>query len=353
VSPKTGDRETLEAEVSRLVHAERLHQVVGTCLEELVDADGSASEALGSAVHSLAGAVELDPALAAALQEFRSALANLDEGARSLSAYAASLEAEPGALEAAAGRLDALKSLFRKYGEDEAAVLAYLHEAESDLAALSSADQDAGEVEARLADAERDLKTLAGALTDLRTAKASEFEATVVREARELAMESAVFQVRIEPKAVETDGADSVSFDFSANPGEAPRPLAKTASGGETSRLMLAIKVASAGRAGVPTLVFDEVDTGLSGRAAAVTAKKLKELSRQRQVIVITHLPQIAGQADVHVRIDKAESQGRTVTSLTILDAQERLAEVARLLAGEEVGESALANARELIVASV
>ena len=140
-----------------------------------------------------------------------------------------------------------------------------------------------------------------------------------------------------------------VTFLFTANSGEPMRPLSKVASGGEISRIMLAIKVAGAGRAGVPTLIFDEVDTGLSGRAAAVTAKKLEELARNYQVVVISHLPQIAARADTHFRIEKAVERGRTVTQVTILEGEDRLREVARMLAGEEIGDSALANAREML----
>ncbi len=138
-------------------------------------------------------------------------------------------------------------------------------------------------------------------------------------------------------------------FHFSANPGEEPKALNKIASGGEMSRVMLALKVAMAGKAGVPTLIFDEIDTGLSGRTAAVVAKKLKQISSHYQVIAISHLPQLAGVADVHHRITKLETKGRTHTEVQKLDADQRVEELARMLAGEEVGDSAVANARELL----
>ena len=165
----------------------------------------------------------------------------------------------------------------------------------------------------------------------------------------DLAMDSAEFEVILQPQTPQPNGQDRVDFHFSANQGEPLRLLNRVASGGEISRVMLAIKVASAGRAGVPTLIFDEVDTGLSGRAAAVTAKKLQQLAAHYQVVVISHLPQIAGKADVHFRIEKSERNQRVTTSLHELRGEERVAEIARMLAGEHVGDSALANARELI----
>ena len=165
-------------------------------------------------------------------------------------------------------------------------------------------------------------------------------------------MEKAQFQIRIKPCEPGPKGADEVEFFFSANPGEPPRPLARVASGGEVSRVMLSIKEATTGTSGVPTLIFDEIDTGLSGRAAAAPASKMRNLSKHCQVLAISHLPQIAGQADHHFRIDKRVAAGRTVTQVAELHGDERIEEIARMLAGDKVGESALANARELVQAN-
>jgi DNA repair protein RecN (Recombination protein N) len=273
----------------------------------------------------------------------------LEEAVRRLGAYAGELDMDPAALEESAARLDALKRLRKKYGEDETAVIAFLERAKDELALLEESGFSEEELAAALAAAEGALMKEAGALSKVRARAAKEFAASVTKHARELAMEKAEFEVRISPKPVEADGADAVEFYFSANPGDPPRPMAKVASGGEISRIMLAIKVASAGRAGVPTLVFDEVDSGLGGRAAAVTATKLQQLARYNQVLVISHLPQIAGRADTHFRIEKGERSGRSSTSVVELEGDARVLEVARMLAGEKVGDSALANARELI----
>jgi DNA repair protein RecN (Recombination protein N) len=162
-------------------------------------------------------------------------------------------------------------------------------------------------------------------------------------------MERAVFAVDITAKTCEADGADRVEFFFSANSGEPPKPLAKIASGGEISRVMLAIKTAMAGRAGVPTLIFDEVDAGLGGRAAATVARKLAELATHYQVLVISHLPQIASKGDTHFRIEKSNDQARVRTTLQLLGDEERVEEVARMISGDQVTESARASAQEML----
>ena len=228
-------------------------------------------------------------------------------------------------------------------------MLGFLERAREELGSLEEAGTNEDELVALLAKAEAELHRVCAELTKLRTRAAQEFAAAVTRHARQLALEKAEFEVRVSPKPVQADGADAVEFYFTANPGDPPRPLAKVASGGEVSRIMLAIKVASAGRAGVPTLIFDEVDTGLSGRAAAVTATKLRELAKHYQVMAISHLPQIAGRADTHFRIEKSVQKGRSATEVVELEGDERVREVARMLAGEKVGEAALANARDLI----
>jgi len=166
---------------------------------------------------------------------------------------------------------------------------------------------------------------------------------------RDLAMDRALFGVDFKPKPADASGLDLVEFFFSANAGEMPRPLGKIASGGEISRVMLAIKTALAGRAGVPTLIFDEVDTGLGGRAAATVARKLEELALHYQILVISHLPQLASRATTHYRIEKIESGGRVATQVRLLSPDERVEEIARMLAGEHVTEGALANAREML----
>jgi DNA repair protein RecN (Recombination protein N) len=344
-----GEASELAATLERLKHAERLSNGVGRALEALADQEGSSIEAAGIAVREVEALAHIDPGLQPAVASLQEAVVSLEEGVRSLRAYFQTLALDPGAADRCAERLEALRKLFRKYGEGEAAVLDHLEKAQAELETLTASESDAAAWSEELAQEESGLQAAAQRLTELRQTKALEFAAIVEAEVRELAMPSAVFLVKIEPKPIDPTGADQVTFLFSANPGEPPRPLSKVASGGEISRVMLAVKVAGAGRAGVPTLVFDEVDTGLSGQAASMTARKMVKLGESRQVLVITHLPQIAGRATLHYRIEKAEQGGRTLTRVSEVVGEERAHEVARLLAGDEIGEKALASARELL----
>ncbi len=352
VNPLPGEAEQLQNSIERLRHVERLMAGAHAARELAVQSEGSALERLGMAVRELEALSPFDPTVQDTLDTLRESLVALQEGALSLSHYVDGLEVQPGALEEAAGRLDALKTLFRKYGDSQAAVWEHLERAKQELGELTEGGASEDELEARLAEAEESLRDSANHLTRLRTSRARDFAELVTEQLRDLAMEKAHFSIVIEPKPVAADGQDSVLFLFTANPGESMRPLARVASGGEISRVMLAIKVASAGRAGVPTLIFDEVDTGIGGRAAAVMARKLEELALHYQVVVISHLPQIAARANTHYRIEKSEEDGRTVTKVQLLANDERVAEIARMLAGEHVGESALANARELVEGS-
>lgn len=350
VSPKSGEMGELEAALSRLQHAEKLTLSAQGSLARLADDEGNAFDKLAESVRSLDEAEKLDATLAEAAEPLRSALYTLEDGLRALRAYAENLESDPSVLEETAARIDALKRLRRKYGEDEAAVLAFLEEARSELDVLADAESNEADLESKVASAKENLAEVARELTDLRVARSMEFSLQVTNELHELAMEKAVFEARRTEKPVDDTGADRIEFFFSANPGETPKPLAKIASGGEVSRVMLAIKtVLAATHSGVPTLIFDEVDAGLSGRAAATVAKKLEALAEHYQVVAISHLPQIASRATTHFRIEKTETQGRVVTDIRFLKPGERIEEIARMLAGETITDSALANAREML----
>ena len=344
-----GESEELKNRLSRLQHAQRLAQASAQVLARLADDEGSAIESLSQANRELDSLVSLDGDLQEVLRPLQAALASLDDGVRELRHYAETLDLDPQAVETTAARIDTLQQLFRKYGETESQVLEFLAQARLDLADLEDASISEEDLVIKIQAEDEALQVLGERLTAIRTSGAERFGAEVVSHIRDLAMDSAEFEVILQPQTPQPNGQDRVDFHFSANQGEPLRLLNRVASGGEISRVMLAIKVASAGRAGVPTLIFDEVDTGLSGRAAAVTAKKLQQLAAHYQVVVISHLPQIAGKADVHFRIEKSERNQRVTTSLHELRGEERVAEIARMLAGEHVGDSALANARELI----
>ncbi len=348
VAPLPGETEDLDAQLSRLKNAERLATAGMGALELLDEQEGCAVDLLGTAIKTLEGIVRYDSGVDDILKPLREALYALEDGAHSLRSYTDDLDADPATLDEVQARLDALRKLRRKYGEDESAVLAHLASVNEELARMEDAEANEENLNARVERADRALAKTAGALSALRREKAREFAALVERQLRDLAMERARFAVDFKDREPDEDGMDTVEFIFSANAGEPMRPLAKIASGGEISRLMLGIKTALAGRAGVPTLIFDEVDSGLGGRAATTMARKLEELATHYQLVVISHLPQIAARATTHYRIEKGEVDGRVVTRIVRLNETQRVEEIARMLAGD-LTAAALANAREML----
>ncbi|MCX7799502.1 MAG: DNA repair protein RecN [Fimbriimonadales bacterium] len=351
VAPQAGEMEELAARFERLRHAEHLREATAAALLLVAEGDSPARDALGEALRQAETAVRLDPGAAEAAEALRSALAWADEASSALRAYLDSIDVEPGELERISDRLDDLKRLRRKYGEDEAAVLAFLARARAEREDLESAESAAGTLEADLAAAERSLREACAELSRVRAEAAGRFSEGVTGQLRELAMGKAEFRVDLRPCEPGPGGAESVEFLFTANLGEPCRPLAKIASGGEISRAMLAIKTVGGHAKGVPTLVFDEVDAGLGGRTAAVVARKLTELARARQVIVISHLPQIASRAERHLHVAKEETGDRVRTRVLEPAGDERVREIARMLAGDDLAETALANARDLLSA--
>lgn len=349
VKPQIGEFELLEAQISRLTHAEKLMEAAQSSLSALADQEGSAQESLSGSIKALEAAEQLDPSLSESLEQIKASLFALEDGLRTLRTYAEAIESNPQALNDAVDRLDLLRRLRKKYGDDEAAVLAFAEEVARQLSDFEDSETSEDEVAADLQTATGELSDAANKLTQLRTDKASRFSKLVADQLRDLAMEKALFETNIQPKEIDPSGADAIEFYFSANPGEPARPLARIASGGEISRVMLGVKVVLAGKAGVPTLIFDEVDTGLGGRAAAVVARKIEELAQHYQVIVISHLPQIAARGTTHYRIDKVTEGERVVTTLELLGPESRVAEVARMIAGEHVTESARIHAQALL----
>lgn len=348
---KPGELNALEQSNQRLQNTERLAHWIESASEQLEDQD-RARDLTASALQSLRSAAAVDESLLPIQQSLEDALFSLEDTVAKLSNYASTLESDPQLLEANLERIELIKKLARKYGGSETSILESLEDSRRKLDNLENCEVRLGELEERVSILESILNETAGRLSTIRKNAAPNFAKFVQSELCELAMEKAKFSCAFDEKVIDASGSDEFEFLFSANPGEQLRPLSRIASGGEISRVMLALKVVLAGKAGAPTLIFDEVDIGLSGRAAAVVAKKLRKLSDRYQVIVISHLPQIAAAADVHYKIEKSEVEGRTATQLTLLDDQSRIDEIARMLAGEIIGESALANARELLYSS-
>jgi DNA repair protein RecN (Recombination protein N) len=349
VKPVAGEFEELEARLSRLRNAEKLATAAFGALELVSEQQASAIELLGTAIRSLEDAIRFDPSIEEMLGPLRTALIEAEDASRTVRTYAESLESDPNELDVVATRLDVLKRLRRKYGETETQILEFFQKAQEELALLEDSETSEADLLQAVTDAQTRLAAECAILTKLRVERSKEFGALVETQLRDLAMERAQFAVDIQGKTPEADGADRVELFFSANAGEPARPLTRIASGGEISRVMLAIKTAMAGRAGVPTLIFDEVDAGLGGRAAATVARKLSELSQHYQVLVISHLPQIASRATTQFQIEKSNDSDRVRTGVRLLTSEDRVHEIARMLAGDKVTESAIVNAREML----
>lgn len=255
----------------------------------------------------------------------------------------------PEELDAAEGRLDRLQRLKKKYGPTVSDMLAYLERSEKELDEIQCADDAVSELEGKLAAQKTAVSAAARKLTAARLAAAKKLEERILSELRGLDMKSVRFSIAFEEKKPDATGADSVRFLMSANAGEELRPINKIASGGEMARIMLALKNVLAENDSVGTLVFDEVDAGVSGRAAEKVAEKMAQVSRRKQVLCVTHLPQLAAMADVHFSVEKAEKDGRTYTKVARLGRAERRSEIARLTSGSHVTQTMLDGAEELL----
>ncbi|MDX2065260.1 MAG: DNA repair protein RecN [Fimbriimonadaceae bacterium] len=344
-----GELAQIDAQLHRLQHAEKLASATFTALDALADGEHDARTAIATAIAQIQSAERFDTTLGEMVGPLETALSWLDEAVNQLRPYGETLEASPGDADQLVARRDRIKRLMRKYGASEAAIIQHLDAARAEHDLLTHADADLEDRRENVAREFESFRIAADGLSTARRAAAERFSREVERHLADLALERAEFQCEFLPAEPSELGIDAMQFLFCANPGEPLRPLHRVASGGEMSRVMLSIKAALAGAAGVPTLIFDEVDAGIGGRAAAVMGRKLRELSQHRQVIVISHSPQIASQADEHFRIRKHEIIGRVVTEIERLDPESRVVEIARMLAGEDISDSALANARELL----
>ncbi|GIV20368.1 MAG: DNA repair protein RecN [Armatimonadota bacterium] len=345
-----GEEEELLAEERRLAHAEKLFATAETACEMLTAGEPAAVDLLAQAVRALEELLPIDSELQPLVESLQNALYTVQDASAELRAYRDRVEFNPERLSEVQDRLHLIRTLKRKYGDTVEAVLDYLREVTEKMERLQGGEERAEELAVALRQTEEKAQQMAAELSRLRREGARRFEQAVAQELSELAMPRARFEVKLTPKPLETDGADAVEFLIAPNPGEPPRPLSRIASGGELSRVMLAIKSVLAGVEDVPTLVFDEIDIGIGGRTAGVVGEKLHSLSRQRQILCITHLPQIASRARLHLLIEKREAEGRTVTAVTPVEGEARVREIARMLG--DTGESALRHAREMLEAA-
>ncbi|MBZ4371553.1 DNA repair protein RecN [Corallococcus interemptor] len=351
LDPESGEDVKLDAERRRLGSAQKLKRQ-GAEAELLVAGEApSAVEIVGRALGLVHEGVKCDATLAPVAQSLSTALSELEEAARRLNRYVEGLESDPGRLGEVEERLDALKRLCRKHGTTLDGVLKKRGELETELGTLENRREILEELNQERKRVEERARKAALALSRARKASAGAFSQQVRDGLGGLAMGKAAFEVRVTAgEALRPDGLDEVEFFFSANPGEPARPLAKVASGGEASRLLLALKRALADSDACGCYILDEADAGVSGAIADVVGRMIREVSTHRQVLCITHLPQVAAYADAHLLIRKSVKGERTVSQVLPLSAgAERTQELARMMSGVEVTREALGAAEALV----
>lgn len=351
---KPGEDEQLESDIRKLSHAEK---IVGSVEESYQLLEGGGGNGLGvlPALSQVKKDLEeigrFDDALANAQKMVEEAYISLQEASYELRDYGESVEFSPERLDQLQSRMDVIYRLCKKYGATLGDVLAHQAKVEQELSEIENYDEDIAALEKEIAVLEEKLGQKADALTKLRTAAAQDLSSAIEEQLFALGMPKARFHIRVEQaEDYSANGRDDVAMFFSANPGEEEKPLQKVASGGELSRIALAIKtVASSRDSSVPSMVFDEIDTGIGGRTAQMVAERIALVAQYKQVLCITHLPQIACMADAHLYISKRTVEGTTATQIRPLSERERISEIARMASGADMTTASLDNAREMV----
>jgi len=355
---KPGEDEELANAQKVMANAEKLAALSAMVDEALYSSDGSALANLKKAINGLKDVVQIDSSLAGALDLCESGRAQIEEAAREVSSYHNRGEFDPQRLEQIGDRLDLIQKLKKKYGKTIEEIIDFGTKATASLDRMERSTEEIENLKSGIQEIKFGLTDKANQLTKKRKAAAHELEKKVEAELNHLGMKKTTFTVKItqEPGGDTFDGlklgprgADRVEFLISPNAGEEPRPLAKIVSGGELSRIMLALKTILVEGDSIPTLVFDEVDAGIGGAVAEEVGNKLKRVAKKRQVFCITHLPQIASMAGSHYGVTKSVKDERTNTEVRLLDKQERVAEIARMLGGKTITEATIKHAKEMI----
>jgi DNA repair protein RecN (Recombination protein N) len=354
VEPRAGEDAELEAERKILQNVTRLQESASAAFSLLYEAPESATTQLKQALKRVDELVRIDESLSETGASLKQAALLADEAAYALRDYLGRLEGDPARLEEVESRLAALDRLKRKYGQTLEEVIAFRHDAARRIDEVENASEHKMALEKQRASVAAAYEKVAGELSCTRTTAASKLSKQVESELKALMMGGTQFQVVVRAGGWTAMGIDDVAVLVSPNKGEELKPLEKVASGGELSRIALALKTAVGDRnqhGGIHTLVFDEVDAGVGGAAAAAVGKRLKTLSRHNQVICVTHLAQIAGFADHHYAVAKREKRGRVTTEITELRREERAREIGRMLSGEQITPEALKQAEQLMQA--
>jgi DNA repair protein RecN (Recombination protein N) len=349
LAARPGEWDEVQAEQSRLAHAASLIEGARAALDAISESDGAASSAVGAAASRLRALTGYDAALAEPVALLDGAAAQIEEAAHALRRYADRVELDPGRLAEVERRLEALHSTARKLRVGPESLPEVAERLAARLAELEAAT-DIDALRAREDEAKQRYAAIAAKLSAERRQAATKLARHVTAAMKELAMAGGKLEVALHVlEAGSAQGNESVELLVTTNPGVEPRPLAKVASGGELSRISLAIQVITAKAAAVPTLVFDEVDSGIGGAVAEVVGRKLRLLGGERQVLCVTHLPQVAAQADHQWSVAKMTVNGATRSRVTVLDADERVEEVARMLGGMKITDTSREHAREML----
>jgi DNA repair protein RecN (Recombination protein N) len=353
VKPEPAEEADLVPERDRLRHAEALRGAAAEALAALSGDDAGANEALGAAESALTARDGVDPELDRLAESAKGLRLELQELAGELRDYAEGIEAEPGRLEQLEERLDALERLKRKHGGSIESVLAHAEHCRNEIDAIEGAGERTDELEAELSEALKRRTDLGAQLSQVRAKAARRLEKRVAAELEQLAMEGAKLEVSLEPhpEGFGPLGQERVTFRAATNPGMPIAPLRDAASGGELSRLMLALAGQGAAGGGA-TYVFDEIDAGIGGNTARAMGERLLDLGAERQVLCITHLPQVASLAQTHFRIEKSIAGGQATATVERVDGDELVAEIVRMLGGNDGDEAANRHARKLLKAA-
>jgi len=352
---KTGEKETLEEERHILSNLSRLNELIETSYSLLYSSDNSCTEQLSAVLSRLREMHAIDTSVEETLRTVESAKPLLEDAAIALRGHREKYNVDPDSLEKLEDRLEQIRKLEKKYGEGIEGVLDYRDKAEAELQTLVSSDERISSLSAELRLKEEALTRAAELLSDKRKKTARKIEALMISNLKDLAFGNPAFSIDLRREkrpdanhSINAHGMDRVEFLFSANPGEPLKPLARIISGGELSRVMLALKSILAEVDSLPVLIFDEVDAGIGGRTAGSVGEKLRAISRKRQLLCITHLPQIASLGDFHLKIEKKEKDKRVTVDVREIAGRERLDEIARMLSGTST-ETSLKHAEELL----
>ena len=349
---KPGEDQELEDKRKLMRSGEKLMTALSEASQALYggdDADGAVA-LVSQAQRSLGMVADVSDAMGEAYQQVTELQYSLVDAAERVRDLRNSFDFSPSELEAVESRLDVIHRLRRKYGATCEDILAYQQRCQKELDEMQLADDTIAQLQSQFRVKAKAAKALAAELTASRRQAAQQFEARLISELRQLDMPRVQFVCELTPlRHLEESGGDACRFMMSANIGEELRQMNRVASGGELARIMLAMKNVLSEKDHIPTMIFDEVDTGVSGRAAQKVAEKLRSVSKGKQVLVVTHLPQIAAMADHHFLISKAEQSGRTYTSVIPLDLEGRKAEIARLIGGAKITENTLKSAEEML----